>query len=390
MTMKLSRRVKWTIGLATTAAALAMLVMRPEVIQVDFARVEAGPLSVTIDEDGMTRIRRHAEIAAPVTGRLLATALRAGDSVRRGQVVARLAPAPLDERTRGQAEAALAAAGSLKSQAEARVHQAEVLLGEAQRERVRAERLGAAGALSNSAVEAAQAQEKLRERELDASRSALDAAIQGERQAKGALLGAASSGTTGMVEVRAPIGGRVLRLAEEHERVVLAGTPLMEVGVPGDLEIVVDVLSSDAARIRPGARMIVRVPQGAEFEAAVTRVEPAAFTKVSPLGVEEQRVNIIASPASPPIGLGDRFRVGTSIVLWSAESVLTVPSTSLVPGDEGWGVYVVERGRAVLRVVTLGQHGAREVEVLRGLRSGDLVIRHPDERISDGTRVTAR
>ncbi len=132
------------------------------------------------------------------------------------------------------------------------MRQAEVLLAEAQRERVRAERLGAAGALSNSAVEAAQAQEKLRERELDAARSALDAAIQGERQAKGALLGAASSGTTGIVEVRTPIGGRVLRLAEEHERVVLAGTLLMEVGVPGDLEIVVDVLSSDAARIRPG------------------------------------------------------------------------------------------------------------------------------------------
>jgi len=388
--MKFTRRIKWTIGLVTTAVALALLVMRPEVVQVDLTRVEPGPLSVTIDEDGMTRIRRHAEIAAPVTGRLLATSLRAGDTVRRGQVVARLAPAPLDERTRGQAEAALAAAGSLKSQAEARVRQAEVILAEARRERVRADRLGAAGALSSSAVQAAEAQEKLRERELDAARSALDAAIQGERQAKGALLGAASSGTSGVVDVRAPIGGRVLRVAEEHERVVLAGTPLMEVGVPGDLEIVVDVLSSDAARIRPGGRMIVRIPQGQEFEAIVTRIEPAAFTKVSPLGVEEQRVNVIASPASLPEGLGDRFRVAVSIVLWSAESVLTIPSTSLVPGDEAWAVYRVENGRAVLRMVTLGQHGARSVEVVRGLERGDAVIRHPDERIREGTRVAER
>jgi len=388
--MKLTRRTKWTIGLATTATALVLLVMRPEVVQVEFVRVEQGPLSVTIDEDGMTRIRRHAEIAAPVTGRLLATSLRAGDSVRRGQVVARLAPAPLDERTRGQAEAALAAARSWTAQAEAQVRQGEVLLAEARRERVRADRLGAAGALSSSAVEAAEAQENLRERELDAARSALDAAIQRERQAKGALLGAASSGTSGVVDVRTPIGGRVLRLAEEHERVVLAGTPLMEVGVPGDLEIVVDVLSSDAARIRPGGRIIVRIPQGPEFEAVVTRIEPAAFTKVSPLGVEEQRVNVIGSPASLPGGLGDRFRVAVSIVLWSAESVLTIPSTSLVPGDEGWAVYGVENGRAVLRMVTLGQHGARSVEVVRGLERGDVVIRHPDERIREGTRVAER
>jgi HlyD family secretion protein len=390
MTMRLSRRVKWGLGLSLAAVALLVLVMRPEVVPVDVAPVEPGPLSVTIDEDGLTRFRRHAEIAAPVSGRLLASALQVGDSVFRGQVVARLAPAPLDERSRQQGEAALSAAGSAKAQAETRVRQADVLLTDARRERSRAERLGAAGALSNSAVEAAQSQEKMRERDFDAARSALDAAVQNERQARLALLGASASGASGVVEVRAPMDGRVLRLVEEHERVVVAGTPLLEVGIPGDVEIVVDVLSSDAARISAGARMLVHVPQGPEFSATVTRVEPAAFTKVSPLGVEEQRVNVIASPLSPPSGLGHRFRVATSIVLWSAESVLTVPSTSLVPMEEGWGVFVVEKGRARLRMLELGQHGTRSVEVTGGLEAGDVVIQHPDERIAEGTRVETR
>lgn len=388
--MKISRRRKWTLGVVLGGAVALVLFRRPDVVVMDLIRVTPGPLSVTIDEDGMTRFRRHADIAAPVTGRLLANTLRAGDAVARGQVVARLAPAPLDERTRLQAEAAVAAAQSLVAQAEAKVGQAESILNEARRERARAERLHAAGAVSNSTFEAAQVSESLRERECDAARSALMAASQGERQARVVLLGANSSGGNGIVDVYAPIAGRVLRLALEDERVVPAGTPLLQVGDPGDIEIVIDVLSSDAARIRVGGRIVARIPQGVEFDAAITRVEPAAFTKVSPLGVEEQRVNVLAKPASPPVGLGDGFRVVASIIVWSAESVLTVPSTSLVPAEETWGVYVVEEGRARFRVVTLGEQGSRAVEVKHGLRSGELVIEHPNERISDGVRITAR
>jgi len=386
--MKLSKRITWFAGLTALAVVVAAVVMRPNILLVDVVSAQRGPLSVTIDEDGITRIRNHAEIAAPVTGRLLATNLRAGDAVMRGQVVARIAPAPLDERSRRQAEAALAAARAMSSQAEARVRQAEVMLAEARRNRSRAERLGDAGALSARSVESAQAEEQVRGRELEAARAAADAAMQGESQARRALLGAGVSGATGVVDVRAPIGGRVLRLIEEHERVIAAGTPLMEVGA-GELEIVVDVLSSDAARVRVGSRMMVNVPGGPALTAAVSRVEPAAFTKVSPLGVEEQRVNVIAALDSAPAGLGDRFRVATSIVLWSAESVLTVPSTSLVPTDEGWGVYVIEGGRASLRFVTLGQIGARAAEVVQGIRSGELIISHPDERIREGVRVAS-
>ena len=386
--MKPSRRIKWIIGLAALAALVAIVVMRPDVVAVDVVSVERGPLTVTIDEDGITRIRNHAEIAAPVTGRLLASNLRAGDAVTRGQVVARITPAPLDERSRRQAEAALAAAQAMRAQAEARVRQADVMLAEARRNRSRADRLGDAGALSARSVESAQSEERVRERELDAARAGAEAATQGESQARLTLLGAGSSGAAGVVAVRAPIGGRVLRLVEEHERVVPAGTPLMEVGA-GELEIVVDVLSSDAARVRVGSRVMVNVTGAAGFTAVVSRVEPSAFTKVSPLGVEEQRVNVIAALDSAPVGLGDRFRVSTSIVLWSAESALTVPSTSLVPTDEGWGVYVVEGGRARLRMVSLGQTGVRAVEVLSGINVGDVVISHPDERIKAGIRVAS-
>lgn len=386
--MRMSKRIRWMIGLAALAAFIAVVVMRPEVVPVDVMTVERGPLTVSVDEDGVTRIRNHAEIAAPVTGRLLASNLRVGDPVSRGEVVARIAPAPLDERTRRQAEATLAAAQAVRAQADAKVREAEVVLAEARRNRSTAERLGAAGAVSARSVESAQAEERVRERELEAVRAGADAAKQGESQARLTLLGAGSTGAAGVVAIRAPIGGRVLRLAEEHERVVPAGTPLMEVGA-GELEIVVDVLSSDAARIRAGSRMMVNVPGATSFTAIVSRVEPSAFTKISPLGVEEQRVNVIATLDTAPAGLGDRFRVSTSIVLWSAESVLTVPSTSLVPTDEGWGVYVVEGGRARLRMVSLGQTGARAVGVLSGVSVGDVVISHPDERIKEGIRVTS-
>jgi HlyD family secretion protein len=391
MTMNRKRQLKWIAALMSTLAVIALLVMRPTVLEVDVSAVEPGPLMVSVDEDGMTRLRDHATIAAPVSGRLLTGALHAGDVVARGQVVARIAPAPLDERGRAQAEAALIAAGAARAQAEARARQAEVMLDRAKREQARAERLGAAGAVSAQAVEVARAEAQVRERDLDAATSAIQSAVQSERQARDALLGTGRQSSQGIVSVRSPLSGRVLRVIEEHERVLPAGAPLLDVAAPGDVEIEVDVLSTDAARIAPGARMIVHLPEGSDLEATVTRVEPAAFTKVSPLGVEEQRVNVIGRFRERPTGFGDGYRVATSIVLWSAEAVLTIPSSALVPADvEGWGVYVVEDGRARFRPIQVGQRGARQVEVVSGLKAREMIIQHPDERISDGVRVAAR
>jgi HlyD family secretion protein len=390
MIMKLTRRIKWSAALAVLTGFVAFVVMRPEVIDVDVGVVETGPLTVTVDEDGVTRLREHTTIAAPVHGRLLAVAIRAGDTVTRGQVLARIAATPLDERERFRAEAAVAAARAVRRQAESRTQQAEVLLDQARRERRRADRLSAAGAMAQSAVELAQNEERIRERDLDAAKSAADAAVQAERQARSVLLGTGARSAEGIVDVRSPLSGRVLRVIEEHERVLAAGTPIIEVGSPEQIDIEVDVLSTDATRIQSGARMIVHVPGGPDLEAVVTRVEPAAFTRVSPLGVEEQRVNVIARFLERPTGFGDRFRVATSIVLWSAESVLTIPSSSLVPSDEGWAVYVVERGRARLQSIETGQRGARLVEVRAGLSAGTTIVLHPDERINNGVRVATR
>lgn len=388
--MRLTKRTKWILAAAALALVVILPALRPEVIPVDLVLVEPGTFTVSIDEDGVTRLRRHAELAAPVTGRLEASRLQAGDSVTRGQVVARLAPVPLDARALEQGEAALAAARSTRAAAEARVEQAVVARDEAVRARERAERLFAAGALAERDVEAAVAEERIRDREVTAARAGAEAAAGSERAARMALLGAGTSSPAGtaVVAVRSPMTGRVLRLLEEHERVVPAGTPLMDIGVPGDVEVVIDVLSGDATRIATGTPVVVRVPRGAELEARVERVDPAAFTRVSPLGVEEQRVSVTARLAGDATGLGDRFRVSASIVLWQGDAVLSVPSTSLVPVDGGWGVYVAVEGRARLRPVTVGRIGARSVEVTGGLAAGDVVVRHPDERIGEGVRIT--
>jgi HlyD family secretion protein len=368
---------------------LVLWVLRPETLFVETAVVSTGPLQVTIDEDGLTRVVRHVEIAAPVSGRLTESTLRVGDTVSRGTAVGVLHPAPLDPRARAEAQAALASAQSLRTAARALVQQAVVALDEARRARTRAERLAAAGALAQRDLESTVANERIRDRELEAARARESSAAQDERRAQSALVSSdpAGGGTAAAVTLRSPIAGRVLRMYQEHDRVVAAGTPLIEIGDPRSLEIVSDVLSRDATTIIRGMPMIVRVPGREPLRAQVARVEPSAFTKVSPLGVEEQRVNVIGTFLQETFGLGDRFEVDVSIVLWEADSVLKVPSTALVPADSGWAVYVVDGGQARLRPVTVSRRGAREVQIDSGLAAGDSVILHPDERLADGTRV---
>jgi HlyD family secretion protein len=218
------------------------------------------------------------------------------------------------------------------------------------------------------------------------------AAAQEERRVRASLVEADPSqpGARAPVTVRAPMGGRVVRVLEEHDRVVPAGTSLLEIGDPADLEVVADMLTRDVGQIAAGAPMLVRVGGGRELKARVKRVEPAAFTKVSPLGVQEQRLNVVGEFLDPPLGLGDQFEVDVSIVLWEGERVLKVPGGALFPADSGWGVFNVTGGRARRRKVSLGHRGARETEVRAGLRAGDSVIVHPDNRMRDGVRVTPK
>lgn len=366
---------------------LIALALRPEAIETELFTVARGPLQVTIDEDGMTRMRRHAAIAAPVNGRLQESIIDPGDSVSRGQVVARITAAPLDPRAREQAEATLEQTRALVREAAARVEQARVAANEARRARERAEQLAEVGAIADRELEAAVAEERVRARDLEAAEARHRAAMEQERAARTALT-VADPATPGVVmAVRSPIAGRVLRVHEEDERVVPAGTPIVEVGDPTSLEVVVDVLSSDAIEVEAGQGAVVRVPQGRSFTGHVTRVEPAAFVKISPLGVEERRVNVIVALHDSATGLGHQFEVNVSIVLWEGDNVLQVPATSLVPVDTAWGVYVVDGGRARLRPVTVGHRGTRSVEIVDGLGEGEEIVRHPDERITEGARV---
>jgi HlyD family secretion protein len=362
--------------------------MRPEAIDVDVAVVSRGPLRITIDEDGQTRIRRHAEIAAPVSGRLAESMVTVGDSVRAGAVVARLSPAPLDPRARDEAEAALRQATALTREARARMEQAQLALEDARKARTRAERLAASGGLATRDVEQAVMDVRLRERDVEAATSHQAAATQEERRARAAVMPTDPSRmTTGLVTLTSPMAGRVLRVFEEHDRVVPAGTRLIEVGDLSTVEVLVDVLSRDASSVAPGFPMVIRGGTGREYRASVARIEPAAFTKVSPLGVEEQRVNVVGRFEEAPVGLGDRFEVEVQIVLWQSDSALSLPVTALVPIDTTWAVYVVVGGRVTLRRVQIGRRGSIAVEVLSGVSAGDSTVAYPDERLQAGGRV---
>ncbi|HEV2132344.1 MAG TPA: efflux RND transporter periplasmic adaptor subunit, partial [Longimicrobiaceae bacterium] len=360
--------------------------LRPAPLPVEVGRVIRGPLEVTVDAEGRTRVRDRYRIAAPTSGRLERIAVREGEVVELGAVIARLAPVPLDPQTATQARARLAGAQALEQEASTRVAQFREALDQARRSRVRARELTATGALSAEERERAEHQLASAEREYEAALSRARAAATEVDAARSALLALEPSGA--VLTVRSPTAGRVLQVYEENERVVLAGTPLLEVGDPATLELVVDVLSRDAVKIRPGARL--RVEGWGEEEVLqgwVRSVEPSAFTRVSVLGVEEQRVHVIADLAGAPATLGDGFQAEVRIVVWEDASVLSAPVSALFRSGEDWAVYVVEGERARLRPVRIGRRGAAHVEVLEGLQEGDPIILFPSDRIHDGVRV---
>lgn len=388
--MVLSRmRVLWIVGGALVVGAIAWR-LRPEAYEVEVAPASLGSLRVTLEEEGVTRIRHHVEVAAPVSGRVEESRLTVGDSVRRGDVLVRVRPAPLDPRSRSEAQALVAQAASRAAEARAQLQQLHVALEEARRDYGRAQRLGAAGAIADRELEQVRNLVRMREREVEAGSARVAAAREGERAARATLLGADPGAAGGSpVAVATPIDGVVLRLFESHDRVVAAGTPLVEVGDPSAIEVVSDVLSRDATRIARGMAMEVRTTGHAPLMARVSRVEPAAFTKRSALGVDEQRVNVVGEFDGLVTGLGDAFEVDVSVILWEGTRILRVPSAALVPLDSGWAVYAVREGRARLLPVTIGERGTHEVEVKEGITAGTPVILRPDERLRDGGRVKA-
>jgi HlyD family secretion protein len=376
--------------LVLLAAGLMIWRLQPDVVDVETVAVAAGPLRETVDEDGETRVHDRYTVAVPIAGRLTRVRLRAGDSVSRGDLVAWIEPAPLDVRLRRQAAAQVEAAEDARHAADAAVLAAEAALDQAVRVRVRAESLTVQGHLSPAAREDAQLAEDIHRREAQATRARAEAAAHEVERARAALLAASETGSSRKerTPIHAPVGGRVLRILEENERVVAAGTPLMELGDPGRLEVVADLLSSDAVKVRPGDTVLVEQWGGGDtLRARVRMVEPSGFTKVSALGVEEQRVNVVADLVDAPGTLGDRYRVEVRVVLWGAPDALKVPLSALVRDGEIWKVFVVSGGRARSRPITPGHRGAFEVEVVSGLEPGEEIIRYPSELIREGLRV---
>ncbi|MDH4130734.1 MAG: efflux RND transporter periplasmic adaptor subunit [Gemmatimonadota bacterium] len=382
--MRTRRVIQWAAGIGGIAV-VAWLFLRPEAIQVETTAIRHGTLLVTLDEEGETRVRDRYVVAAPVSGALARIGLKAGDSVAAGQPVAWLSPAPLDPRASQQAAARLDAAMDACRAAEAQVTTARAALEQARRTLERADSLATSGLLAPEEREQAQLAVTSREQEVVAAEARSDATQHEVEVARAAYLGASRGAR---LVVRSPVAGRVLRVVEESERVVPVGAPLLEVGNPGRIEIVADYLSSDAVQIAPGDTALV---QGwgdtVQLRARVRLVEPSGFTKVSALGVEEQRVNVVADFIDPPGRLGDRYRVEMRVIVARGDSVLLVPVAALFRAGEEWRVFLVQGGRAGKRSVTLGLRGTTEAEVVSGLTEGEVVVRFPGDRVRDGVRV---
>ena len=387
--MRIKRAYLIWAGGAALASVVGWMAFREPPLEVDVGTVRHGMLQVTVDAEGKTRVRNRYAVTAPVTGRLERIDLPEGTYVRAGDVVARIAPVPLDAQAVRQATARVAATQSLTRDAETRVRQARATLEQERRAAGRIDRLVRAGALAERDLEDAQLTVRLREEDLAAAEARLHAAAADVDQARAALIALGGGQPNTRVLVRAPADGCVLRVPERSERVVAVGTPILEVGDPTALELVVDVLSSDASRVRPGAvAMIDNWGDGESLTGRVRRVEPAAFTRVSALGVEEQRVNIVIDLPHLPAGLSDGYRVETRIGVWEGADVTIVPISALFRQDRDWAVFLVRDGHAELARVQIGEQNATGAQVLGGLRAGDEVVVFPSDQIKSGRRVT--
>lgn len=387
--MNLSKRTLGYAGAGVVAVALLAWWAWPGPHIVETTRVARGPVQVVVEEDGETRAVDRYGVAAPVAGRLLRVVLREGDPVRAGQAVAEIAALPISTAERDLLDAKLDAARALRLEAEERVRRAEADAAQAERERARVSDLVARKFVSEQALEQAEVAAKTKGADLKGARSRAVAAAADVEAARATLSAVREKAPT--VRVVSPVSGRVLQVLEKSERVVQPGTVLVTVGDPANLEIIVDVLSNDAVRVKPGMKMLLTGWGGNEtVEAVVRTVEPAAFRKVSALGVEEQRVNVVADFRTTPPGVGDAYRVDARIVVAESTDALRVPVGALFRRDGKWTAFLVIDGRLVARGVEVGLRGARDAEVLAGLAENDEVVLYPANDLAEGARVAAR
>lgn len=396
------RKSRWIIIIAISIAVIFAIVygFMPRPVPVDIAKALRGPMTVTIEEEGKTRVRDRFVISAPVSGFMRRIELDVGDHVKKGQVVVELEPlrsAVLDPRSRAEAEAAVSAAEAALKAAEenARARAADAEYAKSNLERIK--KLFEEGYASKDVLEQAESEAKRTEANCLSAGAAVKVAKYELDKAHSALRYSADEGITNhgrIVAIRTPVGGRILKIHHESEGVVNSGEPLIDIGDPGKLEVKVELLSADAVKIKPGTTVLFERWGGDPALSGKVRViEPAGFTKISSLGVEEQRVLVIADITSLPESwqrLGDGYRVDARFIIWEGKDVLQVPASALFRKGEGWAVFVVKNKRAHLRQVEIGHRTGLVAEIVSGISEGEMVITHPDESIKDGTRVRPR
>ncbi|MDE3775594.1 HlyD family efflux transporter periplasmic adaptor subunit [Sinorhizobium meliloti] len=389
----------WGSLLALLAAGIAYA-LRPQPIQVDLAVAEIGLLRVTLDEEGETRVRDVYTLHAPLRGQLQRITAEVGDVVKAGETqLAQIEPAPpafLDVRTEAELQAAVEAARAAHNLAAAELNKAKADLTFAEGERARARQLIERRTISQRTLEDAERSYNVAQANLATAEAALKVREHELHQARSRLLSRQEIRSLRedceCMPVTAPVSGVVLQVMRRSEGVVEAGTPLLDIGNPADLEIVVNFLSEDAVRIRPGQRAIITDWGGEDLNAVVRRIEPFGQTQVSALGIEEQRVDVIldfADPTESWRSLGHGYRVDVQVILFEGE-VLNLPLGALFRQGEEWAVFVAAEGRARLRPVAVSQRNSLAVEIREGLVPGERVILYPSDRIKDGAAIVER
>ncbi len=393
----LNRRKLALIAGAALAAAWVAWAFSPRPVDVEAATVTRGRFDLTIEEDGRTRLDERYTISAPVAARLARITLREGDRVAAGDTVARLMPvmsAMVDERSSREATARLKAAVAGVDRATAGMERAKLAQEEARLEQQRTEQLAAQGFVAPSRLDSTGLALAASQRALEMAEAERKAAVQEQARA----LAASRPSTPAMPEgsllnVRSPVAGVVLRISLASEATIAAGTALLDIGDPSRMEVLCELLTTDAVRARPGSRVLIEGWGGPPVDGQVRRVEPAAFTKVSALGVEEQRVNVLITVADVPASwhtLGDGFRVSVKIVTQRQEQALMVPVAAVFPHGQGMAVYRVEGRRARLQAVELGGRNTSEAWVRSGLEVGQAVILYPPSAVKEGGRIRVR
>lgn len=395
------RRNRWAkrIGLGLVSAAILgglVAAWWPKPLLVDTAVVKKGELIVAVDEVGKTRVRDRYVVAAPLAGGLLRIELRAGDAVEAGAVLARITPMEsplLDPRSRSEAASRSAVTVAGERQAQAAIARAEVAAQHANDELEETKKLVTSGSLASDALTRASLEARLRSEELASAKFAAQMATHEAAMARAAL--ARFEGTRGAegFNVPSPAGGRVLRVISQSAGPVQPGTALLEIGDPNALEVVTEVLSADAVRIEAGAKVLLERWGGPTLHAHVRRVEPSGQTRLSALGVEEQRVSVVVDLDEPHerwAALGDGFRVEARIIVESKQNALQVPLGAVLRHDGGWATYTIDKGRAHLVPVKLGARSESAVEIESGVPEGATVIVHPSERVKEDGLVAGR